>query len=103
MSDPDFVPKARLIAAITNAKNAVVTTTANHGYSSDEYVTLVVPNTYGMHLDYVDVKITVTGATTFSTDLDTQHMDAFVVPGLASFTPAQVLPVTETMDNVATF
>ncbi len=80
MGNPDFVPKRRFIANLTTAMNAVVTTTAAHGYSSDEYVVLIVPKEYGMHLDYVQVKITVTGLTTFVTDLDTSAMDPFVVP-----------------------
>jgi len=101
MSDPDFIPKRRLIANITNAVNAVVTTTANHGYSSDEYVTLIVPESYGMHFDYVETKITVTGVTTFSCELNTERMDAFVAPGLVAFTPAHVCPASELMDNVA--
>lgn len=100
MASPDFEPERHLISAITNAPNAVITTVAAHGYSSDETVCLVVPLTYGMHLDFVETKITVTGATTFSCDLDTQVMDAFVVPGTG--TPAHVCPVSESIDNVAT-
>jgi len=103
MSDPDFVPKRRLIGAITNAMNAVVTTTADHGYSSDEYVRMVVPNTYGMTFDYVLARITVTGATTFSIDVDTSLMDAFAAPALVAFTPAHCTPESELCDNVATF
>jgi len=53
-----------------------------------------------MHLDYVETKITVTGATTFTCDLDTQRMDAFVVPGTG--TVAHCCPVSESIDNVAT-
>jgi hypothetical protein len=83
--------------------SAVVTTTTPHGFSSDEHVVLVVPREYGMHLDYVDVVITVTGAATFLTNLDTFGMDPFVVPALTSFTPAQALPASELCDNIATF
>lgn len=101
MSSPDFVPKRQLITGITNAVNAVVTTTANHGYSSDEYVTLIVPESYGMHFDFVETKITVTGVTTFSCGLNTEKMDPFVAPGLAAFTPAHCCPASELMDNIA--
>lgn len=103
MSSPDFVPKMKLVGAITNAMNAVVTTTADHGYSSNTHVVLFVPKTYGMFLDYVDVVITVTGLNTFSTDLDTSGMDAFVPPALVHFTPAQCMPASELCDNIATF
>jgi len=100
MTDPDFEPERHTITAITNAKEAAVTTLAAHGYSSDEIVCLIVPLTYGMHLDYVETKITVTGATTFTCDLDTQRMDAFVAPGTG--TVAHCCPVSESIDNVAT-
>jgi len=100
MSDPDFEPERHTITAITNAINAAVTTLAAHGYSSDDVVCLVVPLTYGMHLDYVETKITVTGATTFTCDLDTQRMDPFVVPGTG--TVAHCCPVSASIDNVAT-
>lgn len=99
---PDFIPKMRLIGAITNAQTPTITTTANHGYSANEKVMLVVPVTYGMRFNYKTVKIiSITGLTTFVIDYDTIATDAFVVPGLVSFTQAHVCPVTEMIDNEA--
>lgn len=100
MGNADFEPQRHLIGAITNALTPTVTTVTPHGYSSDETVCLIVPLTYGMNLNFVETKITVTGATTFICDLDTQRMDAFVAPGTG--TPAHVCPVSESIDNVAT-
>lgn len=100
MPNPDFVPKMRLIGGITNASNAVVTTTVNHGYNSNARVMLVIPRNYGMFIDYEEATITVTGATTFSCDKDTSTMDPFVAPG-APFTPAHVCNVSEVVDNIA--
>ena len=102
MAEADFEPKLRLITAITNAINAAVTTSVAHGYTSGEVVYIIVTLTYGMHFRYVETAITVTGATTFTCDdVDTQGMDAFVAPGLVSFTPAQCGTVTQTVENVA--
>ena len=57
MGNPDFEPERKLIGAITNAPNAVVTTTANHGYTTDETVCIIVPLEYGMHLDFVENQV----------------------------------------------
>jgi len=102
MSAPDFVPKLRLVTNVTNAVIPTVTTSANHGYSADEIVFMYVPNTYGMTIEYKEVKIlSVTGLTTFTINLDTTLYDPFVAPGLVHFTPAQVCPVSELRQNVA--
>lgn len=100
MGSPDFEPKRHIITAITNSMNAAVTTLAAHGYSSDDVVCLIVPLTAGMRLNYVETKIAVTGATTFTCDLDTQAMDVFVVP--ITGTPPHVCPVSASIENVAT-
>jgi hypothetical protein len=100
MPSPDFEPERHTITAITNAINAAVTTLAAHGYDDGETVMIYVPNTYGMHLDYIETRITVTGATTFTCDLDTQRLDPFVVPGVG--TVAHVCPVSQAIDNIAT-
>jgi len=101
MGSPDFEPERHSITAITNAIQAGVTTSAAHGYEDGSWVCIVVPRTYGMHLDYVETRINVTGLTTFTClDLDTQEMDAFVVPGANAI--AHVMPVSGTITNVAT-
>lgn len=100
MANPDFEPEYRIITNITNAQNAAVTTAVAHGYINNSTVCLIVPNDYGMHLDYVETKITVTGLTTFTCDLDTFSMDPFVIPAVVT-TPAHVCPVTQKIDNVA--
>jgi hypothetical protein len=101
MADPDFEPERRTIIAITNAPNASITTLTDHGYINNATVCVYVPDTYGMKFDYIETKISVTGLNTFDCDLDTQEMDPFVIPVLVSFTPAQVMPVTQTIENIA--
>lgn len=99
----DFVPQLNLIQSVTNSVNAVVTTVTAHGYESGMYVRVNVPKTYGMNL-FNQTAILVTGATTFTTNIDTSRMDAFVAPSLyppVAFTPAQCVPITGTEDNIA--
>ena len=100
MGNPDFEPERHTITNITNALNPTVTTLAAHGYTSDDVICLIVPLSYGMHLEFVETKITVTGATTFTCDIDTQMLDPFVNPGTG--TPAHCCPVSAAIDNVAT-
>lgn len=101
MTSPDYVPKRQLISNVTNAEEAVVTTTAAHGYSDGDYVMIVVPDAYNMWIDYKQTKITVTGLTTFSTTIDTRFEPAFGAPA-APFTQAHVCQVNGPIDNIAT-
>ena len=100
MSAADYVPKRRIVTAITNAPNGVVTA-ANHGYATDEYVRINVPINYGMRLGSVVAKITVINANTFSLNISTFLMDSFVVPG-APLTTAESVPISGMTDNIAT-
>lgn len=98
----DFVPKARLIDNVTISSQAEVTTTEDHGYEDGQVVRVIVPRVYGMHL-YDSTSITVTGATTFLTDIDTSNQYPFVAPifiGTNPFTEAQVVPVTGVEENI---
>lgn len=98
----DFVPKRRLIADITNALQALVTTTEDHGYETGQFIRLIVPVQYGMHLDYVQALIEVTSATQFLTDVDTRNYNDFVEPTFPpGFTPAQAVPISGVEDNIA--
>ena len=100
MSVADFIPKRRVITAITNATNAVATA-AGHGYASDEYVRINVPVSYGMRLGNIEARITVININTFFLNVSTQLMDPFVVPGVP-LTRSESVPISELLDNVAT-
>jgi hypothetical protein len=99
MTVADFIPKRRVITAITNATNAVVTA-ATHGYATNEFVRINVPSNYGMRLGNVLARVTVINANTFSINHDTLLMNAFAVPA-APFTSAEAVPLGMT-DNIAT-
>jgi len=99
MSVADFIPKRRVITAITNAQNAIATA-ANHGYASDEYVRINVPVSYGMRLGSIAARITVINVNTFFLNVSTLLMDPFVVPGVP-LTRSEVLPISEMTNNVA--
>lgn len=99
----DFVPQLQLISSVTIAEFAVVTTVGDHGYTTGMVVRVNVPLTYGMNI-FEQTTIIVTGATTFSTTINTLNEDPYVTPSLyppVAFTPAQVVPMTGIEDNIA--
>lgn len=97
--NPSFRPAMRLIAAITNASPATITTTFDHEYLSGTIVRLHIPYVCGMQEAHsMTGSITVTGATTFTIPIDTTHFDVFAIPGMPDphdDTCAQVIPVAE--------
>ena len=97
----NFQPRRRLISGVTNAKEAEVTTTEDHGYDVAQVVRLLVPDSYVMEISYVLAKVlTVPTTTTFTVDLDTSAHNVYATPTTPpSFTDAQVVPVTGLTDN----
>lgn len=103
----NFQPRRRLISAVTNAAQAVVTTTENHGYAIDQVVRLVIPEIYGMTVEYVVATVVAIPADDqFTVDLDTSALAAYVEPAVPyttgsdpSFTQAHVVPITGVEDN----
>ncbi len=86
-----FLPKASLIASISQEILPTVTTTTAHLLTTKQFVRFKIPNTYGMvQLNNVVGIIAVTGPTTFLVDVNTVQFDAFVVP---SAPPPAVIPV----------
>lgn len=100
MALADYIPKRRIVTAITVAQNAVCTA-AIHGYTSEDYVRINVPVSYGMRLGSVQSRITVINANTFFLNLSTEKLDAFLVPGVP-LTRAEALPISKETDNIAT-
>lgn len=98
----DFVPKRRLVSGVTNAVEAVVTTTEDHGYDTGLVVRLIVPDAYGMSV-YEQGTINVLSDTTFSVSIDTTNLETFSAPTFppTGFTPAQVVPISGVTDNQA--
>lgn len=92
---PMFQPAVRLIASITLANPAVVTTTFDHDYITGEIVRLDIPLASGMQqMDKRVGTITVTAATTFSIDIDSSSFDAYVIP-VPELNCGQVVPIGE--------
>ena len=102
--DPPFERAAKHISAITNANPAAVTTTTNHDYEDGDIVRLLIPDSFGMRqADKLKGKITITGADTFTVDIDTTKFDTFAVPSPVPWyvnATAQVLPVGEISANL---
>jgi len=95
---PNFQQAYRLISDITNAENALVTTTFAHQYLDGLIVRLIVPKVYGMtQANNLTGTITVASPTTFTINIDTRSFDVFTYPGPTpppgTRTPSQVIPV----------
>ena len=92
---PVFKPAMRIITTITNDFPAQVTTSFDHGYGSGLVIRIIVPLGFGMQeVNDLFGSIIVTGATTFTINIDTRQFNPFVVPD----TPlqyAQCLPIGE--------
>jgi hypothetical protein len=95
--NPVFQPAMRIIAAISNGLPVTITTTFAHQYQTGLIVRLDIPLNYGMqHLNQAFAPITVTGATTFTMEIDTTNLGPFVVPPLNpghNYTDAQCVPI----------
>jgi hypothetical protein len=105
--DPKFLPARKNIDSITNANPALVTTTTAHGYTTGMIVRLVIPPAKGMQeANQLTGTITVTGANTFTIDIDTSLFEAFVAVPPAGISQlidicAQVNPVGESNDTLS--
>lgn len=104
--DPIFYPRRRFIANMTQASQAVITTTVSHGFNVGESVRLKVPEVNDETMTEVDgqkVTIVATTASTITIDLDTSGFTAFNFPQPEDypFTAPQVIPVgTDTAESL---
>ncbi len=96
---PIFQPAMRLIASITQANPAVVTTTFAHQYKDGTIVRLDIPPADGMQqANGLTGSIIVTAPTTFTIDIDTTLFEPFSIPVSPPprvNTCAQVVPIGE--------
>lgn len=102
---PMFQPAMRNILSITQAQQALITTTfdginpGNHQYQTGLIVRLIIPSGFGMvQANQLFGPITVVNDTQFTITIDTTLMDPFVIPTLrpgAFATPAQAIPMAE--------
>ena len=94
-----FYPSNRVIANITAANPAVVTTLVDHGYTTGQVVRMRVPAGCGMiQMDGLLGTVTNLTAGTFAINIDSTLFTAFAFPTVAAvpFTPAEVVPVGDT-------
>lgn len=95
-----FVPSRQYIQSISNSNPAVITTTADHGYSAGLYVRLFMPAAAGMEgLDNKQFLITILSDTTFSIPVDSTNLGSFD-PTLSS-QASQVIPIAEESNTLA--
>lgn len=103
--NPIFQPAMRLIAAITNANPAMVTTTFAHQYKTGLICRIDLPPSVGMQqANGLSGTITVNSPTTFFIAIDTTSFDPFIMPPAPPptlNTCAQVVPVGEVTASIA--
>lgn len=97
---PTYQPAMRVIANITNAVIATVTTTFAHQYIVGTIVRLDIPLTGGMVQANQDVGtiLTIPTPTTFTIGINTTTFDAFTTPtpiGRLGYQDSQVVPIGE--------
>ena len=93
----DFYPDYQEISAITNSKNAVITTISNHGYIVGQCFRVSVPTIFGMTQINGSIA-TVLGVPALNqiiTNINSTNFDPFVIPVTVT-TPALTIPVGET-------
>lgn len=105
---PSFQRAMRNVLSITQAEQALITTTfdginpGDHQYSTGLIVRLNVPEGFGMvRVNELSAPITVVNSTQFTMPIDTTNFDPFVIPTYQPGffgTPAQVVPVGEVND-----
>ncbi len=81
VTTPTYGPVTNVVTAITKAASAAVTTLNNHGYVDGTIVRFDIPAACGMpQIDQLTSPLVVTGATTFTTLIDSTKFDTFAVP-----------------------
>jgi hypothetical protein len=94
-SDAMFYPRHRFIINITQAANAVVTTSVSHGLTIGQKIRFNIPTVIGAFFGMTELDgvlatvLTVPSAGTFTVDVDTTAMTAFAWPTAAQATANQ--------------
>lgn len=89
----DYQPERAYITNISQASQAVVSTSFDHGYSVDEAVTVYVPIGWGMtEMNGLRGKIVAVTANTFTVDIDSSAFTAFSFPTSAFVSAGAGLP-----------
>lgn len=100
---PTYQPAMRVIASITKAFPAVITTTFAHQYETGMIARLNVPLGFGMvQVNQLYGPITVTNPTTFTMAINTTTFDAFATPADFPFSQqyAQVTIIGEVNETI---
>lgn len=98
---PDnFQPSVKFISSVSNAERAIITCTADHGFENGSWVRVRIPDAYGMEINAV-TKVNVITSDTIETNLFTLY-DLPFVPLVypPAFTSAQVIPISQAVDNI---
>jgi len=98
----DFELKRREISAVSNATNAEITTTEDHGYTVGTRIRLHISDKYQLKLEQVATILTVPTSTTFTIDVNTTESPTYTTPSFPpAFTQSHVVPITYVGENTA--
>ena len=93
IEEPTYMPAMRIITAITQAEEAVITTSFAHGYVNGTIVRLYIPDGFGMwNINGLVFTILIVDNTSFRISIDTRYFDPFIVP-VGTQQRAQVIPI----------
>jgi len=95
--DPIFYPRYRYIVNITQAANAVITTSVSHGYTVGQKIRVNFPDiAFGMiQMEGVEGIVTAVTAGTITTNIDSTGFTAFAfaLPAIVPFSIPTVVPI----------
>jgi len=105
-NDSIFYPARKTVCNITQAAQAVITTTVSNGYTVGQKIRFMVPDIMGMiEMNGLLGTVVATAAGNFTVDIDTTTFTPFVWPGILDvpFTPAEAIPVGEDTPSAIDF
>lgn len=89
-----FYPVPRLVNDITNAFNAVVTFTEDHGYLDGQLLRFHVPKAYGMiEISNKQARVLSHTDETITIDIETTNFTPFVYPASSDEYPPNTVPI----------
>jgi len=103
--DPIFYPRWRYVINITQAANAIIHTSVDHGYTVGQKIRVNVPAAFGMvEMDGVEAIVTAVTAGTITTNIDSTGFTAFAfaLPAVLPFTMPTIVPIGIDMGTAIT-
>lgn len=103
-SEDVWSPQGAIVVDVSRGTSSLIETEEANTFEVGQLVRLIVPLAYGMSINAQGLVTSIISDTEFMAAIDTSTQNLFVVPTFPpAFTPAQVIPVTGTWNNIAVF